>query len=65
MLQFFGYYVDRFAKRNGRWAIIRRRHLLLCGSQFDEIPMEGDFALHNEIGEATPLHPEYQSLREP
>ena len=60
--QFFGYYVDRLARRNGRWGILRRKHLLLTAARVRESRLEGPYALLNAIGPATPQHPDYLRL---
>jgi hypothetical protein len=60
--QFFGYYVDRLARRAGRWGIIRRKHLLLTSARVRESRLEGPLARLNAIGPATPLHPDYRRL---
>ena len=60
--QFFGFYADRLLRRNGRWGIIRRRHLLLTAAKVRESRLEGPFALLNAIGPTSPQHPDYRRL---
>jgi hypothetical protein len=60
--QFFGYYVDRLERRNGRWGIIRRKHLLLTAAKVHESRLDGPFALLNAIGPTSPQHPDYRRL---
>ena len=60
--QFFGYYLDRLARRNGCWGIIRRKHLLLTASRIREERLAGPLGLLNAIGPATPQHPDYRRL---
>jgi hypothetical protein len=60
--QFFGYYIDRLARRNGRWGILRRKHLLLTAAKVRETRLEGPFALLNAIGPTSPQHADYRRL---
>lgn len=62
ILQFFGFYIDRLAKRDGKWGIIRRRHLLVAGLKAPEVPLDGVFADLNKIGATSPSHREYRRL---
>ena len=59
---FFGFYKDRLLKRGGKWGIIARKHLQVSGAELAEVAMEGDMALLNQIGDATPAHPDYRRL---
>ena len=56
---FYGWYVDRMEKREGRWGIAARKHLLLAGTSVREIALDGPMAVLNQVGEATPAHPDY------
>ena len=62
LMQFYGTYIDRFERREGRWGIVRRRHLLVGGAFVPEAAMVGEFAELNQIGEADPRHPEFRRL---
>lgn len=62
IMQFFGKYIDRLERRGGRWGIARRHHLQVSGVVTEEVAITGDLALLNQIGPATPEHPEYRSL---
>jgi len=59
---FFGFYVDRFLKRGGKWGIIYRKHLQVTGAPLHEIAMDGDMGMLNQIGKAVPSHPDYSRL---
>lgn len=60
--QFFGFYLDRIERRNGRWAIARRKHLHLAGSAIPEVPMSGPLASLNKIGETSTTHRDFRDL---
>jgi SnoaL-like domain len=62
VMLFCGYYLDRFARRNGQWGIARRKHLQVTATVLKEIAMSGDFAVLNQIGLATPQHADYLPL---
>jgi len=62
VMHFYGKYFDRFIKRDGRWAIIRRRYLQISAAAIEEAPMDGALSQLNSIGAATPAHPDYRSL---
>ncbi|GGC40439.1 hypothetical protein GCM10011371_29770 [Novosphingobium marinum] len=59
---FAGYYLDTLEKRDGRWGISSRKHILVGGSQIPEIPLEGDMDALNRIGETRGPHPERDKL---
>lgn len=59
LTHFAGYYHDRFERRQGRWAIARRKHLLVSGASLSEISMSGDMGALNHIGRADTNHPDY------
>ena len=60
--QFYGKYIDVMLRRDGRWGIIQRRHLLLSAFAVRELPLEGNFAQFNRIGEALTTHPDYRAF---
>lgn len=62
--QFFGYYLDRLVRRDGKWGIIRRKHLLIGTLSAKEIPLDGPFAELNHIGVTSPAHPDFRRLSE-
>lgn len=60
---FFGYYNDTVTRREGRWAIAKRKHILVAGSQLSDIAITGDLASLNTIGATGPdRHPDFASL---
>lgn len=59
LMHFAGYYHDRFERRDGRWGIARRKHLLVSGASISEIGMSGDMGALNHIGHADTGHPDY------
>ena len=59
---FFGYYIDRFERRDGTWNIAARRHLLIAGTQWKEIEITGPLASLNAIGATTTDHPDYHRM---
>ncbi|MCW1384862.1 nuclear transport factor 2 family protein [Novosphingobium sp. KCTC 2891] len=59
---FFGYYVDRFERRDGVWNIAARRHLLIAGTQWQEIEITGPLAALNTIGATSSDHPHYRRM---
>jgi hypothetical protein len=59
LMQFAGYYHDRFERRHGRWGIARRKHLLVSGASISEIAMSGDMGSLNHIGRADTSHIDY------
>jgi hypothetical protein len=59
---FFGYYVDRLEKREGRWAIASRKHLLVAGTNWADMPIIGDLAALNGIGKADTTHVDFSDL---
>lgn len=64
LLQFFGLYLDRVERREGRWAIARRKHLYVAGTSLTEVAMSGDMAALNQIGETSRAHADYRELKE-
>ncbi len=60
--QFFGYYVDKMEKRDGRWGIVFRKHLLVAATQVREVAIEGPLAVLNQIGPTSPDHSDYRRL---
>lgn len=62
LMHFYGLYIDRMERRNGRWGIIRRRHLHVGGAIVPESPLAGEFAELNQIGLTSPEHPEFRRL---
>ena len=59
---FFGFYNDTLEKREGRWAIARRKHILVAGTQLADIAITGDLAALNTIGATVRDHPDFASL---
>ncbi len=59
---FYGYYQDRLLKRDGRWGIIARRHLLVGAESLREVPPEGALSTLNTIGYAAPDHACFRRL---
>jgi hypothetical protein len=59
VMTFYGYYVDRFERRTGRWGIARRKHLLISAIPLTEKPIEGYMALLNQIGATVPTAADY------
>ncbi len=62
IMHFYGFYIDRLLRRDGRWGIVRRRHLQVSGAFLKEAAMTGEFAHLNQIGLANPDHAEYRRL---
>lgn len=62
IMHFYGFYLDRLVRREGRWGIIYRKHLQVSGAALQEISAEGPFALLNQIGMADTSHPDYRKL---
>lgn len=56
---FVGHYFDRLERRNGRWGIVARKHVLLTAATMPEIRLDGPFASLNRIGATSPVHPDY------
>lgn len=56
---FYGYYVDRFERRNGRWGISRRKHLLVTAISLAEKAVEGYMDQLNLIGATAPTDADY------
>jgi hypothetical protein len=59
---FVGFYLDRLERRDGRWGIARRKHLLVAAATLDELPVAGPLAALNAIGDTTRTHPDYRRL---
>lgn len=57
---FYGWYLDRMERREGRWGIAARKHLLLAGTSAREIAPEGSLAVLNQVGAASTTHPDYK-----
>ena len=62
LTHFYGFYLDRFEKRDGRWGIVSRKHLLHAGTSVQEIKIEGDLEALNTIGHASTAHSDYRKL---
>jgi hypothetical protein len=62
LAHFYGYYADRMVRRNGRWGIIRRKHLLVGMTTVREVALEGPFAVLNKIGPTSPQHADFRRL---
>ena len=60
---FMGYYLDRVEKRGGKWAIARRKYVLLAGTSIREVGLDGDMSALHKIGAATPQHPDYWPMK--
>ena len=60
--QFFGFYLDRIERREGHWAIARRKHLHLAGATIPEVPMSGPMSSLNKIGETSTTHRDFRDL---
>lgn len=58
-IAFAGYYFDRLERRDGRWGIVARKHVLLTAATMPELPPAGPFAALNRIGAATTAHPDF------
>ena len=59
---FYGYYVDRMQRRNGRWGIVRRKHLLLGMTSVREVALEGPMSVLNKIGPTSTQHADFRRL---
>ncbi|RVQ65711.1 nuclear transport factor 2 family protein [Croceicoccus ponticola] len=59
---FFGFYNDRLSKRDGRWAISARKHILVAGTHWDDIAITGDLSALNTIGATGQHHPDFASV---
>lgn len=59
---FLGYYVDRLEKRDGRWGIASRKHLLVAGTAWPDMPITGDLSALNTIGKADTEHADFAQL---
>jgi SnoaL-like domain len=59
---FIGYYSDRLERRNGRWGIAARKHLLLSACSWPETPTDGPLAALNLIGYPDMKNPHYRAL---
>lgn len=59
---FFGFYNDTLEKRDGRWAIARRKHILVAGTELADTAITGALAALNTIGVAGRGHPDFASL---
>lgn len=59
---FFGFYNDRMEKRDGRWAIAGRKHILVAGTDLPDTAITGDLSALNTIGATGTDHPDFASL---
>ena len=59
---FYGYYIDRLQRRNGRWGIVRRKHLLVGFETVREVALEGPLSVLNKIGPTSTGHADYRRL---
>ena len=59
---FYGFYVDRMQRRNGRWGIVRRKHLLISMTSVREVALEGPMGVLNKIGPTSTQHTDFRRL---
>ncbi|WP_144096571.1 nuclear transport factor 2 family protein [Croceicoccus sediminis] len=59
---FFGFYNDRMEKRDGRWAIAGRKHILVAGTDLPDVAITGDLSALNTIGATGTDHPDFATL---
>jgi hypothetical protein len=59
---FYGYYLDRFARRNGRWGIVRRKFVLVSTTSMLETQTDGPLAVIHKTGATSTSHPDYRPL---
>ncbi|MFO1376010.1 MAG: nuclear transport factor 2 family protein [Steroidobacteraceae bacterium] len=59
---FYGFYVDRMQRRNGRWGIVRRKHLLISMTSVREVALEGPMGVLNKIGVTSTQHADFRRL---
>lgn len=62
LAHFYGYYLDRMQRRNGRWGIVRRKHLLVGMTSVREVALEGPMSVLNKIGPTSPQHADFRRL---
>ena len=62
LAHFYGYYLDRFARRNGRWGIVRRKFMLLSTTSILETQTDGPLSAINLAGSTSTTHPDYRRL---
>ncbi len=60
IMHFCGYFHDLLERRNGKWGITKRKHILVSGAFLQEVSMEGDFAALNQIGYADTRHQDFK-----
>jgi hypothetical protein len=59
---YFGWFLDRFELREGRWAIARRKHVLLAFTTIAEHALPTWLSALTRIHNATPEHPDFMNL---
>lgn len=59
---FYGFYVDCMQRRNGRWGIVRRKHLLISMTSVREVALEGPMGVLNKIGVTSTQHADFRRL---
>jgi hypothetical protein len=62
IVQFYGKYLDSFLKRNGKWGIIRRKHVMISSVRLPEVSAQNAFAQLNQIGLTGSGHPDYRPV---
>ncbi|WP_070152478.1 nuclear transport factor 2 family protein [Sphingobium phenoxybenzoativorans] len=60
LTQYFGWYLDRFEKRDGHWGIAARKHVLLGFGDIAEQPLPEIMQGLNRLTNASPAHPDYR-----
>lgn len=62
LAHFYGYYLDRMQRRNGRWGIVRRKHLLIGMTSVREVALEGPMGVLNKIGATSTQHIDFRRM---
>lgn len=62
LTQYFGWYLDRFERRDGHWGIAARKHVLLGFGDAVEQELPPMLTALNRLANATPAHPDYRRL---
>lgn len=62
IMQFHSVYIDRLARRDGKWGITYRKPLVHSSAVVNEVKIEGEFGQNNQIGTASPDHPDFRKL---
>lgn len=64
LIHAFGFYADVMERREGRWGIAARKHLLVAGNATPDISGDGLFGTLNHVGTTSPAHPDYLPARD-